>query len=101
MALKAAFLFVAPNTEPEMHRAVIHTPEVELTVVGVRDYREAVSEAKKLAAAGVGAFELCAGFGVTGVAALKQAVGEQALVGVVRFDGHPGFGHRSGDELFG
>lgn len=100
MAFRAAFIFVAPKTERKQHRAVICTPEVELTVVGVSSYQEAVTEAKELAASGVNAFELCAGFGVEGVAAVKQAVGSKAIVGVVRFDFHPAFDNRSGDELF-
>ena len=100
MVFKAAFIFVAPKTERRQHRSVICTPEVELTVVGVSNYREAVAEAEELVAAGVSAFELCAGFGVEGVAALKQAVGSKAIVGVVRFDCHPGLGFKSGDELF-
>lgn len=46
------------------------------------------------------AIELCGGFGSEGVAAVARAVRGKAAVGVVRFDHHPGLGHRSGDELF-
>ncbi len=100
MGCKAAFLFVAPKANEKEHRTVIHTPELELTVVGVGNYREAVVAAKSLIAQGVEAIELCAGFGVRGIAEIKAAVAGKALVGVVRFDGHPAFGNRSGDELF-
>ncbi len=100
MALKAAFIFVAPECNPQQHRAVITTPVVELTTVGVKTYAEACSVAETLVAEGVAAIELCAGFGNEGVAAITRAVKGRAVVGVVRFDHHPGFDHRSGDALF-
>lgn len=100
MALKAAFIFVAPDCDPLQHCAVIPSPVVELHVVGVKDYAAAAAAAVRLAAQGVGAFELCAGFGSEGVAQVQRAVGPDVPVGVVRFDLHPGFEHRSGDALF-
>ncbi|NVN92568.1 MAG: hypothetical protein HXX11_18500 [Desulfuromonadales bacterium] len=100
MGLKAAFVFVAPEADAAQHQAVIATPVVELTVVGVKNYADAVEVAKKLADQGVVAIELCAGFGVEGVAAVKKAVGNKAAVGVVRFDNHPGLEFKSGDEMF-
>lgn len=60
----------------------------------------AVRVAEELVAQGVGAIELCAGFGVEGAAMVKRAVEGKAAVGVVRFDNHPGFEFKSGDELF-
>jgi len=33
-------------------------------------------------------------------ARIAEAVAGKAAVGVVRFDGHPGLGGKSGDELF-
>lgn len=99
MLLKAAFIFIAPEADSTVHQAVIPSPVVELHVVGVKNYGEAVLVAGRLAAEGITAFELCAGFGVEGVAKIKAAVGE-AMVGVVRFDTHPGLGNKSGDELF-
>jgi len=101
MGLKAAFVFVAPEADPAQHRTVVATPVVELAVVGVKNYAEAVAECKKLVEEGTVALELCAGFGVEGVAAVKKAVGNKAVVGVVRFDNHPGLEFKSGDELFG
>lgn len=100
MALKAAFMFVAPEAEAEKHRAVVVTPAVELTVVGVKDYQAAVQAAKQLVAEGVSAIELCGGFGIEGAAAVKKAVQGKAVVGVVRFDNHPGLQFKSGDDLF-
>lgn len=49
---------------------------------------------------GVGVIELCGGFGIRGMYVVKQAVGDRAEIGAVRFDGHPGLGGKSGDELF-
>jgi hypothetical protein len=100
MTLRAAFLFVAPQADPVCHRSVITTPQVELITVGVKDYREGVQAAKDLVEEGVGAIELCAGFGTEGVVLIKKAVNGKAVVGVVRFDHHPGLGFKSGDELF-
>lgn len=100
MGLKAAFMFVAPEADAAKHQAVIETPIVELTVVGVKNYADAVAAAKKLVNQGIVAIELCGGFGVEGVAAVKKAVGSKAAVGVVRFDNHPGLECKSGDEIF-
>lgn len=98
--LKAAFIFVAPEADPEQHRAVVKTPAVELTVIGVKNYGEAEATVKKLVAMGIGAIELCGGFGHAGVARIAQVAGEGVPVGVVRFDIHPGLGGKSGDILF-
>ncbi len=100
MGLKAAFVFVAPEADAALHRAVVSTPVVELTVVGVKNYADAVAAAKKLVDEGIVAIELCAGFGVEGVAEIKKAVAGKAAVGAVRFDNHPGLEFKSGDDLF-
>ncbi len=98
--LKAAFVFVAPQADSRQHRAVIETAAVELTVVGVKDYQAAVQAVKELVDQGIGAIELCGGFGIEGAAKVKQAVAGKAVVGVVRFDNHPGLDGQSGDTLF-
>jgi hypothetical protein len=100
MSVKAAFIFIAPENNLKKHRAVIDSPVVELSVVGVKSYDEAERVAQELVAEGVTAIELCAGFGNEGTARITQAVMGKALVGVVRFDLHPAFDHQSGDELF-
>ena len=100
MKVKAAFLFVAPETDRQQHRAVIETPALILTVAGVSNYAEAVEVAKELADSGIGAIELCAGFGNEGTAMISKAVQGKAAVGAVKFDFHPGFGFQSGDALF-
>ncbi|EHR77890.1 hypothetical protein OCC_03372 [Thermococcus litoralis DSM 5473] len=98
--LKAAFIFLAPEAEPERHRAVISTPAVELHVVGVKNYDEACRIAKELVDEGIAAIELCGGFGHRGVAKIVEAVEGKVPVGVVRFDIHPGLEGKSGDEIF-
>jgi hypothetical protein len=101
MALKAAFIFLAGGANPETHKTVVNTPQVDLVVVGVPDYAQAEATAKKLVADGVVAIELCGGFGNAGVAGIVKAVQGKVAVGVVRFDCHPGLGGKSGDQVFG
>jgi len=101
MALKAAFVFVAPDVEPEVHRQTVVTPQVELTAVAVNNYAEAVKVCQNLVEEGVVAIELCGGFGHIGAAQVAKAVGDKAAVGVVRFDCHPGLEFKSGDDIFG
>jgi len=99
-SLKAGFIFVAPEADYKKDRAVVETPVVELITVGVKDYAMAVKAAQELVAEGVGAIELCGGFGIIGTAEVKKAVGDKAVVGVVRFDQHPGLEFKSGDQVF-
>jgi hypothetical protein len=101
MALKAAFIFVAPEADPATHRATVVTPAVELTAVAARDYAQAEKVARDLVAEGIVAIELCGGFGHEGTARIVKAVQGKAAVGVVRFDCHPGLEGKSGDALFG
>ena len=101
MALKAAFIFVAPDVDPAVHRSQVVTPAVELTVVAAQNYAQAEQVAQDLVADGIAAIELCGGFGHEGAARIAQAVKGKAAVGVVRFDCHPGLGGKSGDALFG
>ena len=97
--LKAAFIFAAPESDPEKHRAVVETSVVELVVVEVKDYEQAAEVARKLVEEGVKVIELCAGFGHVGVAKVVEAVGGRVPVDLVRFDVHPGLDNKSGDEL--
>lgn len=100
MSVKAAFIYVAPENDFSKHQAFIDSPVVKLSVVGVKNYDEAEQVALQLVGEGVTAIELCAGFGTEGTARIAKAVGDKALVGVVRFDLHPAFNHQSGDKLF-
>ncbi len=100
MSLKAAFIFLAPEVDPDKDRQAMVTPQVELTVVAANNYKEAEGVAIKLVEEGIEAIELCCGFGNKGTARITEAVAGRAAVGVVRFDYHPGLGGKSGDELF-
>lgn len=99
--LKAAFIFIAPEGNPVLHRSWVKTPIVELLAVAVKDYEEAGRLSKELVAEGIKAIELCGGFGNVGTARVVEAVEGKIPVGVVRFDLHPGLGCKSGDEIFG
>lgn len=101
MALKAAFLFLAPEADPTAHRAAVQTPAVELIVVGVVNYAQAAEVCRQLIDEGCVAIELCGGFGHAGAARVAEAAAGRAAVGVVRFDNHPGLDFGSGDALFG
>jgi hypothetical protein len=101
MTLKAAFIFLAQGADATRHRASVTTPQVDLTTVGVADYAAAEKAAQALVADGVGAIELCGGFGLVGAARIARAVAGKAVVGVVRFDAHPGLQGKSGDDVFG
>ena len=94
-------MFLAPDADPKVHRGQVATSAVELTVVGVQNYAQAEQVARSLVEEGIGAIELCGGFGHEGTARVVQAVGGKAAVGVVRFDSHPGLEGKSGDALFG
>ena len=101
MALKAAFIFVAPEGDPAEHKAWVKTPQVELLSVAVKDYEAAAVLAADLLKEDIQAIELCGGFGAAGVARIVDAVEGKIPVGVVRFDIHPGLGNQSGDKIFG
>lgn len=103
MKLKAAFIFIFPaGSDPgnsESYQAWTKTPTVDLLAIGVTSYEEGVKAAKMAVnELGVGAIELCGGFGLQGAAMVAKAV--SVPVGVVRFDVHPGLGNVSGDSLF-
>jgi hypothetical protein len=100
MTLKAAFIFLAPDVDPQKDRQTVVTPQVELTAVAAGNYQEAEAVAIELVRGGITAIELCGGFGNRGTARIAQAVAGKASVGVVRFDSHPGLDGKSGDELF-
>ena len=100
MALKAAFIFLAPEVDPRRDRKTVITPEVELTAAAAGSYKEAEAVAVELVEEGVKAIELCGGFGNKGTALITEAVAGKAAVGVVRFDIHPGLDSKSGDDLF-
>ena len=74
MALRAAFVFVAPGVDPQVHRSTVETPQVELTAVAVKNYAEAVEVCQGLVDEGIVAIELCGGFGHIGVTCLNSGM---------------------------
>jgi hypothetical protein len=100
MSLKAAFLFLSPQANSLENKCLIKTPDVELHVIGCKDYKDACEVAKKLLMENIAAIELCGGFGNLGTAEIVKAVENKIPVGVVRFDIHPGLNNSGGDQLF-
>lgn len=98
--LYAAFIFIAPGADPAVNRGTVETPAVTLTSIGVSSYEQAAEVTKELVDKGIGAIELCGGFGIRGTWLVEQAAAGKAKIGVVRFDAHPGLDFKSGDELF-
>ena len=97
---ECTFIYVAPGLDPKVNRAEIPSSDINMNVIGCSTYSEAAEAAKEMVAKGCTAIELCAGFGVEGIAKIKEAVGPGIAVGAVRFDFHPAFDFKSGDDLF-
>ena len=97
---ECGFIYVAPGLDPAEQRAVIPSSDINMTVIGCANYEQAEEVAKELVAKGCTAVELCAGFGNEGIARIKKAVGPGIAVGAVKFDFHPAFEFKSGDDLF-
>jgi len=99
--VRIAFMYVTDNANPEKHRIVAPSPEhIEMNIVAVKDFEEAKEIALKLVEEGIKIIELCGGFGYKATAKIKDAIGDTAEIGVVRFDKHPGLNNKSGDEIF-
>jgi hypothetical protein len=99
--LKAAFLFVADGAESAKHRSWVKTPEVEILCLAINNYSEIESIVEELITKEqCQAIELCGGFGHQAVGRVSKAAAGRALVGVVRFDTHPGLGNKSGDTMY-
>ena len=101
MKFECAFIYVAPGCSADKDCAVIEGDEINMNVTGCATYAEAEDVAKAMVAKGCTAIELCAGFGYDGIARIKKAVGPGIWVGAVKFDCHPAFEFKSGDEMFG
>ncbi len=97
---ECGFIYVADNLDPEKQRAVIPSTDIDMTVIGCSNYDQAEDAAKELVSKGCTAVELCAGFGNEGIARIKKAVGPGIAVGAVKFDFHPAFEFKSGDDIF-
>ena len=101
MKFECAFIYVAPGCDPAKERTVIEGDSINMNVTGCATYAQAEEIAKEMVAKGCSAIELCAGFGNEGIARIKRAVGPGIAVGAVKFDFHPAFEFKSGDDMFG
>lgn len=97
---ECAFIYVAEGLSAEKQRASIPSDNINMNVIGVKNYIEAEQVAKEMVDKGCTAIELCAGFGIEGIYRIKKVVGPNVAVGAVKFDFHPAFDFKSGDELF-
>jgi hypothetical protein len=89
MAFKVAFIAVAPDGDPNKHRAIIKTPKLELTVVVTesKNSEQAVKVCQDLVQKeGVQNLILCPGFGHQAVAKIAKAAGERVAINVARGD---------------
>jgi hypothetical protein len=85
---KAAFVAMAPDADPTLHRTVIETSIYQLTSVLVKDEDEGVRVCRDLVKKkGVQSFLLCPGFTNQGVGRIADAVGSKVAVNVSRGDG--------------
>ena len=101
MKFECAFIYVAPGCDPAKERTVIEGDSINMNDTGSATYAQAEEIAKEMVAKGCSAIELCAGFGNEGIARIKRAVGPGIAVGAVKFDFHPAFEFKSGDDMFG
>ena len=89
MVFKTLSLAMAPDGDPEKHRAKIKTGSFESTNIIIRlgDYDTAVRIAKQMVEKeGVNSVSLCPGFTHSGVAKVAEAVRGRAGVTVARGD---------------
>ena len=89
MAFKAGFVIMAPDGDPDRHRASIDTPKLELRVVMVQldNVDQAVSVCRDLVQKeGVQSLIVCPGFTTQAVAKVDEAVGPEVSVNVARCD---------------
>ena len=84
--LNAAFIFLAPEADPSIHRSTVDTPEIKLTTIGVSTLAEAAEAAKEMVGKGCTAIELCSGFGIRGTYMVEEAVHGRARVGSVLYN---------------
>lgn len=89
MAFKSAFVAMAPDGDPKQHRAIIKTPNLELTtvVIGWMNLNQAVEVCQDLVQKeGVQALNLCPGFNHEAVVKISSAVGRKVPISVARGD---------------
>ncbi len=80
-----AYLFEHAGADPDADRLTLTNDESIATVVAVPDVAAAREVAAALAAEGVTLVELCGGFGVSDVAAVRSALPDGVALGHVTF----------------
>ena len=86
---KAANIIMAPNANPEKHKALIKGGQFEYTIVVIPlfDFDRAATVCKELVEKdGIQSINLCPGFSHAGVAKVRNAVGENVPINVSRGD---------------
>lgn len=81
------YIFLGPDMDPAVHRAVIKNDKVTFTTVGIAfDKKEQVIDvAKEAIANGAQMIELCGGFGPLWIAKVTEAINGQVPVGSVAY----------------
>lgn len=97
---KVAFIFACEGCDPQKDRSVIESQEMIMYTVGCASYKQAEDVARELVDQGCCLIDLCGAFGNDGVSRISKAVDGRVPVGAVRFDFHPLFRDKSGDDLF-
>lgn len=89
MIVKSAFVIMAPDGDPNRHRASVKTSKTEVTTVIIEEmnFDQAVKVCQDLAQKeGVQVLFLCPGFTHQAVAKIADAVGEKVAIHVARGD---------------
>jgi len=89
MTFKAAFVAMAPEADPERHRATIKTPKLELitVVADSGNFDQVVDVCRNLVQnEGVQSLTLCPGFSHQAVVEVANAVGDGVPINVARGD---------------
>jgi len=82
--MKALYIFINPEANPEKHKAEIETPGGKMFFVGVSNVKEGALLAERhVKEEGVGIIELCGGFGYEGAKTVSETIGKAAPVGMV------------------
>lgn len=93
MKKKFAFLLIGEHYDPAVHHAAFDTQRQVTLIVTVKNYQEARQKVLELQEQGVGAIELCGGFGPDRARELGELTGHQVAIGFVTH-------HRDQDDLF-
>ena len=86
---KSGFIIMAPDGDPEKHRATITTGKAQVTavVIELMNYNQAANVCRDLVQKeGVQSFILCPGFTHEAIAEIAEAVGEGVPINVARGD---------------